>query len=631
VPNSENEIGLKNSKSGVARNSEITIGNNFIGIDLLADLRSSAYFEMKEALLHYFSLSASQYRKDFNIEAAAAIDAFNCLSNKDRSALHQAFTIGYRRPELFIERAKANDHRQPLLQSTQNAERYFLADDLKDLKSLKNAYKKKAKIHHPDSGGDHQSMLALNSTFNELLEKISTGHYKQFAQKTEQKGIWKDYVEVDMTPMPRSVWCNWIGPLVQGRFSHGLRVYQPVDIDKAIALLRASFAIDEYDLPEALSLFTPILRKLSNRKRDFGMNAAVIEASIELCRRLRAAHLDTEAEQVSQQVRTSCLNLHLHWWHNAKLLGEVMDANVRPKVNPLHPRQRRNLERYVQHGKTGTASRLLKARQTKEIQFRDAISAMGGFINLPFDPPNPQYPSLADKKIPQPNSWTPLSAEQIGEYHFAFYKSPTLGLVVKHLALRCEMWFAALFEVAVPIERLLTEIRSVADYAPQTLNRTPARQRIDSFIPRGTFMDFVDVLLGLPINEVRHRLNLLTAIHDRYSETMIHWVTTHVIQNSHTVGSVIGLRNICFPDIRDTYYREKSAMLSYGGQLTLNPVLVRSWRKEWFKAACAPIEQLERALETGWMMPREESVKEAWQRWAEYSASNKLTEDAELK
>jgi hypothetical protein len=400
--------------------------------------------------------------------------------------------------------------------------------------------------------------------------------------------------------------------LVRGNFSHGLRVFHPSDVDKALALLRASIAVDEYDLRTALNLINPILKKLHNGRNDFGRNAATLEASIELCRRLRAAHLDIEAAEMSQNIKASKLKLHPHWPHFEKMLERATNSNERPKVNPLHPRQRNNLEKFAGAAKVGTASRLLKAKQTREVQFCNAIAALGGFITLPSDPNGIPPQANAQKNVPQANSWTPLSSAQVSEYHVTFYKSPTLDLVKKHLTLRCDMWFCAMFDATVPIDRLLAEIGTVADFIPQTLHRTPVRQRIESLILRFTFMDFVDVLLGFSPEKVRQRLDLLAEIHSRHSQVMINWVATHVIQNSHIISSGISLRHTCFPDARDTFYREGAANLSLGGQLALNPVLVRSWRKEWFEAACAPLEQLECALKTGWMVPREEAIKKIW-------------------
>lgn len=607
--------------------TELVTENPFSGIDLLADHRSRVYFELKSSLIHYFSLQSLVYRKDFNPEVAATLEAFNSLIKKDKLALHQAFTIGYRKPEPIIGKINSDNTRETLLNSVSSANHYFSVDDLADIKSLNIAYRRNAKTYHPDSGGSHELMVKLNSIFNELQEKIPAEAPSLFTPDIKSDRIEKDYVEIDMTPMPHSVWCNWLGPLVHGPFSHGLVVFRPVDVDDALALLRASIAIDEYDLQDAMKLIAPILKKSTKGKREFGRNAATIEASILLCKRLRALRLDVNAEAIAQQIRCSNLSSHPYWRHMVKELNDVMNPNARPKVNPLHPRQRGNLERHFKQVKSGVSSRLLAVRQTKDAQFCIAISELGGFLNLPLDPPKSQLQTHADRKIPQPNLWTPLSAEQVGEYHLTFYQSPALDLVRKYLTLRSDVWFGAMFDATVPHTRLLLEIKMVADFFPQTLNRTPTGQRKESLVLRFTFMDFVDVLLGLPSDEVRHRLSLLSAIHDQYSERILHWVVTHVIQDAHTVSSALSLRNISFPDIRDTFYREKLDMLSFGGQLTLNPVLVRSWRKEWFKAACAPIEQLERALETGWMIPRQESLRLAWQSWADYLASSKLAEE----
>lgn len=473
--------------------SQLKVENRFSGIDLLLDLHSLAYFEMKGVLIHYFSLSSKEYRRNFNLEVASAIDDFNRLPAIAKSALHQLFSIGYREPEPTIGKTRTDSRRLPLLQSIPSANSYFSIDDLADVKALNNAYRRNAKTHHPDSGGSHELMVELNSIFNKLQESLITDNYLQPAHDDMSFKVTKDYVEIDTTPLPHSTWCNWIGPLAHGNFSHGLRVFHPSDVDKALALLRASIAIDEYDLRSAVNFINPILKKIHNGRNDFGRNAATIEASIQLCRRLRAAKLDAEAAEMSLNISSSKLKLHPYWSHMEKALVQVMNQAERPKVNPLHPRQRGNLEKFDGAAKVGTAKRLLRAKQTKEKLFCDAITALGGFITLPTDPVGVPLSAFAIRNVPQVNSSTTLSADHIGEYHFTFYKSPSLDLVKKHLTLRCDIWFCSLFDVTVPIDLLLTEISLVAHHIPQTLNRTPASKRIGSLIHPFTFMDFVDV------------------------------------------------------------------------------------------------------------------------------------------
>lgn len=608
---------------------KIATVNPFLDIDLLSDARSSAYFVMKDALIHFFSLRSVEYRRDFNLEVAAALDAFASLPKKDRGALHEAYTIGYERVTSSFACPKLSDRRDATIINIPMAKNFFCRDDLTNSDTLKSAYRKQTKIDHPDVGGSHNAMLSLNDVFNALSEVIASGQTNTSPFGTTEGNFKEsgDWVEVDTTPMPHSTWCGWLGPLVWGTFSHGFRVFRPVDADRALLQLRASVAIDEYELIEATGFMRTVLgQKLTNGPRGFGLNAAIIEASIQLCRRLRASRLDAEAEEIALMLGISNLKSHQYWWHMSKELDIIMLRDVRPKVNPLHPRQRANWERYLSQKKTGTADRLLTARQANDTKFRSAVSALGRFMDLTQDPSKPQLASLTVGRIPQPNPWTLINSEQVHEYHFAFYQNPSLDLVKKHLSLRCDMWCYALFDVDIPLGRLLAEIRTVAEFIPQTLHRTPSRQRIESLLPRFTFLDFIDYLLDLPPEEARNRLDLLAAIDNQYATAIRGHVSTHHMQNSNILRSGISFRDISFPDVRDTFFREKPEQLSLSGQLTLNPVLVRSWRKEWFKAACAPIGQLEEALETGWMTRREESIKRAWQRCGDYLSTHALTQ-----
>ncbi len=604
--------------------------NPFLSIDLLADSRSVAYFAMKDALIHCFSLQSVEYRRDFNLEVAAALDRFAALPKNVRKALHEAYTMGFERPSNSPSCRRPNDLRDVILNRVPFAKNFFGKNDLTDTATLKSAYRRQSKKYHPDVGGSNEEMLLLNDAFNAIFENIASGSADilPFGRREGKFSAPVEWVEIDRTPIPKSTWCGWLGPLVCGTFSGGVRVFRALDAERAMTLLRASIAIEEYELLGAVGLMRNLLsKKLNNTQRDFGWNAAAIEASIQLCKQLRASQLDAEAEEITHLLGSSNLKSHQYWSHQSKELDSIMLPDVRPKVNPLYPRHRANWERYLPPRKTGTAERLLAARQARDTQFHEAVSALGGFINLTHDPSKLQTSSSILKNIPQPNPWAAINPEQALEYHSAFYLGPSLDLVRKHLSLRCDMWFCALFDPNVNIASLLVEIKTVAKFIPQTLQRTPVRQLIDSLVPRFTFMDFVDFLFALAPGEARQRLDLLTAIDFRHAAPIRDWVANHTLQNSFVIGSGISFRDISFPDVRDTFYREKPEQLSLSGQLTLNPILVRSWRKEWFKAACSPMGQLESTFATGWMNERELAVETAWRRCRDYSTMSALTQE----
>jgi hypothetical protein len=583
--------------------------NSFSGIDILADYRSEAYFAMKNVLIHYSSLLSKTYKRYFNKEVMATIDVFFEISRSDREALHQIFTIRRPKPQEQPDLRKSNDWRDGVLDNNPEYKKYFSKPDLSDGKSLKAAYKREIKICHPDQGGTHAAAIELNEIFNRLHERVAAGGAGVcFAKDDRADGdaIRRIWIEINDAPIIPTIWCDWLGPLAWD--TRPIIVDRPIDADNMLEVLRASIAVDEYDLEGAVVALKRVFRqKRSSRASEWSRKSFALEASLLLCRRLRAAHMDFEAIEVANLARSMKLPANFYW--DAGKLDDILNLDTRPQVNPLHPRQRANWERYAPQAKKGTAARLQNTRELRDARFSEAISALGGFMYLPFDPETPDIPSALLKNVPQPNARAELSLDQIGEYHSVFYEAPTFHLVGKYMPYRCTLWFDSIFHPEIRVFDLLNEIHAIAEFFPQSLSRTPIQHRIVSYPPRCTFMDFVDFLLALSANEARRRLDILAAIDARYGPDIENWLTDNFLQDPlfHR-GS--GRRNLYCPDIHHTFYSENPDRLSLGGQLALNPVLMRSWRKEWFKASCAPIEQLERGLATGWMLPRNESISQ---------------------
>jgi hypothetical protein len=599
--------------------------NPFSGIDLLSDSRSESYFSMKDILIHYSSLRSKSYKRDFNKEVMIAIDVFFEISKSDREALHQLFTIGHPKPQKETAQRKLSDWRDRVLGSNPRYKKYFSKPDLSDSVTLKAAYKREIKIHHPDRGGTHNAAIELNDTFSQLHEQVAVegaGINHSNDDRIEGGNVSRVWIEIPDIPIISTIWCDWLGPLAWE--TRPIIVDRPIDADNMLEVLRASVAVDEYELEDAVAMLRRVFRqKCSSQHSEWSRLSCALETSILLCRRLRAAHMDSEAIEVAKLARSMKLPAKFHW--DSWRLADILNSDIRPQVNPLHPRQRANWERYAPQANKGTAARLKNARQSRDARFSEVIITLSGFIRLPFDPKTPCLPSTLPKKVPQPNAWTDFSPDQIAEYHFVFYEAPTLNLVNKHLKPRCDAWFDSIFHPEIRVFELLNEIHTIADFFTQSLRKTPIQHRIDSFSPRATFMDFVEFLLALSANELRQRLDILAAIDARYGADIENWLTDNFLQEPPSHRG-LGRRNLKCPDIHHTFYSEKPDQLSLGGQLALNPVLMRSWRKEWFKAACAPINQLEHALATGWMVARDETIAKVWQRCNDYSVTHALTQ-----
>lgn len=48
--------------------------------------------------------------------------------------------------------------------------------DVKTLEELKQEYKRLAKLHHPDVGGDHETMKLVNSEYDEMVKILKNGN-----------------------------------------------------------------------------------------------------------------------------------------------------------------------------------------------------------------------------------------------------------------------------------------------------------------------------------------------------------------------------------------------------------------------------------------------------------------------
>jgi hypothetical protein len=508
--------------------SGVLATNSFSAINLVEEPRCDAYFEMKHRLIHYCSLQDKNYRRDFNPEVASAIDTFALLKKKDRVTLHQTYTIGYRKPATIIETSLRNDWRSTLLNSVKRATEFFSIADLSDFGTLKSAYRREAKIHHADVGGSHEAMVALNSSYNLFVESVSAGAESQSASNGEAWPfeVRKESIEIPSTPLDQATWCTWLGPLAWE--IRPVRISRDSDADACLAILRTSIAVDEYELTDSIRLFNEnFLQKLHTGRRDGGWKIGLLQVALLLCKRLRAIRWEEEASKVAALVRNSNLVTTFPWAE--KQLDSVMKTDFPPKVNPLHPRQRANFENISNQNWTGAAANLFTRKVRRDSQFRGAISALGGFLRLSLDPSISNTQSIRSTLIPQPILGMPLTDEQIKEYFSTFYDNPLPDLVKKYLEIRSDIWFNSLFQNGIPLVRLLKEIKTVADFFPIAMRRTPQHQLIDSLIPRSTFIDFAEMLLRLPPKDAQFRLDLLAAIDARYGLPMRSWL----LENSY--------------------------------------------------------------------------------------------------
>jgi len=140
-------------------------------IDLLANPIASAYFSALEAESFYRSLKQVGPMRDFHEPLLAAINNFIEASKNvaARNLIDQLI-----RASRFSQNPDSSGGLLPQFQHA-HSEGFGLLN-LKDpisFDSLKSAYRRAVRIHHPDSGGSHNAMVAINEaypTFHRMLE-----------------------------------------------------------------------------------------------------------------------------------------------------------------------------------------------------------------------------------------------------------------------------------------------------------------------------------------------------------------------------------------------------------------------------------------------------------------------------
>lgn len=389
------------------------------------------------------------------------------------------------------------------------------------LEQLKAAYRQAARIHHPDRGGSHDTMVALNEAFSEcvvaLLPRASGG---SVAAPPRVPGDVEGLV-VGGGHRPRGKW----GALNAAQLE-ALAWYVLIQI-----------LDDDYSFDEAYACFQRIrgskeleagLQALSELPGDGnvvsgGLTDTLAQRTADWLRfagRMEDAsslgawglkwwpdwdrtiprfwnHIESRAQlniRRAPSTKWKIVVTHLRRGDNARRLGLIDE--------PRYREARKRFERLADHGRERQA---MLERFNTEWGFLERLPSEE---NLPEASPDGEIPSPTHLSV----QYSCLSPKQRGEYRLAFSRHGTAELLAKYQSVRETEFYRSLFEhyAATPKERirrecfLLTEVLGPKDANPGFAE-----------VPR--LLDFLDAMPGAKRAEhLRHMVRLEVAAPGAY-------------------------------------------------------------------------------------------------------------------
>ncbi|GEM_PF-2586436 len=184
----------------------------------------------------FFRHSQRTPRKMMHSRVADMVTKFLGIDESVRCDLH----IKYSHPAHIIVGRTSSKKIRPL---PADLSRFFIPADLSDQDAIKAAYRRLLKTHHPDAGGQHEAMVALNAAFARAQMVMRTlsapleasQEAPQTQWSTTKHVLYQMAFEQAVPPLWFGI-STWAGP-------PGLSAFEPAEIDAWLAMLVLSIDV----------------------------------------------------------------------------------------------------------------------------------------------------------------------------------------------------------------------------------------------------------------------------------------------------------------------------------------------------------------------------------------------------
>lgn len=541
-------------------------------LNILENDSLETFFDLKAELAYHSSMPNQAMKRDrYDVSSAILMRWFGI------DQLHRCAVLD----EYVVKRQR----KKPARISTAwcKAEEFFPSESLASVVLLKEAYRKAAFSCHPDVGGNHEDMVALNHTFALLHEAVTANKLPAYTRPS--KGGSDDSCSpISFSPDRHEVpeFAYFSNPMSRDELiaAYYLRMQVDVfDLESAIAFIdRGSRFPLTLDLVEERQPTQPpsvpgggvvrigshthvaTTRSSNVQAQDFGRLdfLETIEILVRRCSGLNRADLCLELLPLIDKATKK--------WHK-----DVKDKWFRERVGFVVDKVHRAV-------KVGTGNRIAFFDQRQETNARrvaacqlkprnrkvtaldqkdDAQNILElSFTSLPYDPKDNERPRDVER-VPflrwimgPPSKF--YSPDQSWEYHEAFYRTKARRLVEKHLTARIwALMLSLVLSSKVEPRSILKEMAALATIFPTKLSNCAK---------------FADYCLGLTLTNLRDRIATLRHLH-------------------RNAMRMLGGRDAGWLD---------------GGEFVV------SYSERYLEIAMAPIERLQNALLTGSLKTKSE-------------------------
>ena len=298
--------------------------------------------------------------------------------------------------------------------------------------SLKSGYRVAARRHHPDAGGSHDAMVAVNEAYT-LLHELLVGRQQAAAEDTDAAGD-------ELAASGGSA-----GP------GHLPLVETTRDYVYVVGRLLLAATLDDWAVDEAFTWLERVTSDAWQRSAYAShpwerMNLA--EPAGKLATRLAVAGRREDAQQALAVAREAARLAKAHGLSYDHFIGDAADViagHRRSQVVLNHPRQAENALRLGVIDRKRYAKSVEKFEATareegeRERALAEQLSGTAFLPNLPADRPARGKVKRAGL-VPEPGYYVTrvadLSDDQQAEYVEAFGAAPSLALVRKYTFVR---------------------------------------------------------------------------------------------------------------------------------------------------------------------------------------------------
>jgi hypothetical protein len=405
----------------ISRNS--VSGRSGDATDYLSTPSVTAYFDARECEAYYQALKRVGPQRDFHERLVAVLERFIDLTNSPLGAAAVDRVIA---ESLRIDRSKRGTSDATPLEVAwakfpKGIELLRLSEPL-TYESLRSAYRSAALRNHPDAGGSHEAMVAVNEAF----------HFTHMLLRERQIGAAAIEVEAGITSGAGEV-----SDCAAYRYKCGELLFLT--------------ALDDWNVDRAFTWLEQITsapwQQSSYASHPWRWMALTAPAG-KLATRLSLAGLRDQASRALTVARSGLQQAQKHGLRYEPYVSEpqeVLAGRRRAHVVLNHQRQADNALRLGvidTNGYRKTLERLARfaaAEEMYEERLRQFLSGAGFLRDLPTDDVA-QGKTPKSQLVPEPGYYVTriahLTDDQQGEYLIAFSDRTTLSLVRKYTFVR---------------------------------------------------------------------------------------------------------------------------------------------------------------------------------------------------